>query len=241
MIEPIALELGSTLLILTGAGISAASGLRPFRGAGGWWTDNPAAERAAVSPDLLTNPELIWQIYGPLRKPMQEAAPNPAHYALARLQKESGCDVRLVTQNVDGLHQRAGFGNVVELHGSLLRTRCSSCDLEPFDDPDGGPRPCPACGELLRPDIVLFGERIPEAAETAAFGAVLRCDLFLAVGTSGSVAPASWLVSRADMYDARTLIVNLEPLDPPNPAFHREILGRAEVILPDLFHWPGKV
>ena len=92
MMEPIALEPGSTLLVLTGAGISAASGLRPFRGAGGCWTDDP---------------ELIWQIYGPLRKPMQQAVPNAAHYALARLQKESGCDVRLVTQNVDGLHQRA--------------------------------------------------------------------------------------------------------------------------------------
>jgi len=155
--------------------------------------------------------------------------------ALARLQRESGCDVRLVTQNVDGLHQKAGFRNVIELHGNLLRTRCSACDLMPFDDPEGGPRPCSLCGELLRPDIVLFGEQIPEAAGEAAFGAVLRCDHFLAVGTSGNVFPANLLVQRAHAYGAHTAIVNLEPLEPPNPCFHREILGKAEEVLPRLF------
>lgn len=237
VMQPIRLEPGSNLLVLTGAGISVASGIRPFRGPGGWWTDNPEAEKASASPDLHRYPQKIWELYGPMRKLVRAAQPNPAHFALARLQKESGCEVRLVTQNVDGLHQKAGFQDVVELHGSLLRSRCSECDLPPFDDPDGEARPCPLCGQLLRPDIVLFGERIPEQADLAAFGAVLSCDLFLAVGTSGAVRPASGLVQRADSYGAATMIVNLEPLDPPNPAFHREILGRAEEVLPHLFLW----
>lgn len=231
---PLGFAPGSCVLVLTGAGISVASGIRPFRGTGGWWTDDPEAERAATSPELLLRPDLIWEVYGPLRPRMRTAQPNAAHLALARLQKESGCDIRVVTQNVDGLHQRAGFENVIELHGNLLRTRCSACDLPPFDDPDGGPRPCPACGQLLRPDIVLFGEQIPESAGAAAFGAALRCDHFLAIGTSGNVFPATLLVQQAHLYGAQTAIVNLEPLDPPNPCFQREILGKAEEILPRL-------
>lgn len=172
-----------------------------------------------------------------MRKVMREARPNAAHLALARLQRESGCPVRIVTQNVDGLHQAAGCLEVIEFHGSLLRTRCSHCSLLPFDDPLGEMRPCSLCGHLLRPDVVLFGEMIPEAAQLAAFGALMRCDLFLAVGTSGNVSPASNLVERAYMYGAQTVIVNLEPLDPPSPFFQREVLGRAEEVLPGLFSW----
>lgn len=232
----IQLERGLTnVMFLTGAGVSVASGIRPFRGPGGWWTDDPEAERRAAAPDLPHHPERIWEIYGPLRPVMHRARPNPAHLALARLQKESGCDVRLVTQNVDGLHQKAGFQDVIELHGSLLRTRCSRCDLPPFDDPEGEGRPCPRCDAWLRPDVVLFGEVIPREADLAAFDAVLRCDIFVAVGTSGSVWPASSLVQRAHSYGAETVIVNLEPLSPPNPCFQRELLGRAEQILPGLF------
>jgi NAD-dependent deacetylase len=229
------LEPGSTVLVLTGAGISVASGIRPFRGEGGWWTNDPEAERLATSPLLLEQPRLIWEVYGPLRPAMRRAQPNAAHLALARLQKDSGCDVRLVTQNVDGLHQRAGFEGVIELHGNLLRSRCSVCDLPAFEDPEDGPGPCPVCGELLRPDIVLFGEQIPEAAGEAAFSAVLRCDDFLAVGTSGLVFPAAMLVQSAFGYGATTTLVNLEPVDPPSPFFQREVLGRAEEVLPRLF------
>lgn len=227
----------TNVMFLTGAGISAGSGIRPFRGAGGWWTDDPEAERRAAAPDLPAHPDRIWEIYGPLRPIMARAQPNAAHLALARLQKESGCDVRLVTQNVDGLHQKAGFQDVIELHGSLLRTRCSRCDLPPFDDPEGGARPCPRCDALLRPDVVLFGEQIPHPADLASFAAVLRCDVFVAVGTSGSVWPASSLVQRAHTYGAETVIVNLEPLQPANPAFLHELLGKAEDILPGLFAW----
>ncbi len=233
----IELQPGIEIFVLTGAGVSVASGIQPFRGAGGWWTGNPEAERRATSPDLPRNPEQIWEVYGPIRKIMREAKPNAAHRALARLQRESGCSVRVVTQNVDGLHQAAGCQGVVEFHGSLLRTRCSYCELTPFADPDGEMRPCSLCGHLLRPDVVLFGEDIPETAAQAAFGGVMRCDLFVAVGTSGNVSPASGLVQCAYGYGADTVLVNLEPLDPPNPAFRREILGKAEDVLPRLFSW----
>ncbi|ODT77941.1 hypothetical protein ABS71_02275 [bacterium SCN 62-11] len=236
--NPIQLDPDGTLLVLTGAGISVASSVRPFRGQGGVWTDDPEAERRATSPELLHRPDLIWELYGPLRPLMRKATPNPAHLALARFQKESGCDVRLVTQNVDGLHHRAGFENVIELHGNLLRSRCSQCDLPPFEDAEDRPRPCPVCGALLRPDIVLFGEQIPEKAGEAAFSAVMRCDHFLAVGTSGIVFPAALLVQSAFNYGAATTIVNLEPMDPPSPFFQREILGRAEEILPLLLEPP---
>ncbi len=224
-------------MVLTGAGISVASGLRPFRGPGGWWTDDPQAQINALSPDLVNQPERIWQIYGPMRRQIREAEPNAAHLFLAKMQRESGCDIRIVTQNVDGLHQKAGSTGVVELHGSMRRSRCSNCNLPPFDDPNGEARPCPDCGQLLRPDIVLFGERIPEQADIQSFGAVMRCDYFLAVGTSGNVKPANAFVQRADSYGAMTIIVNLEPLDPPNLAFQSQILGKAEDILPQMFTW----
>ena len=224
-------------MVLSGAGISVASGIRPFRGPGGWWTDDPQAQIDALSPDLVNQPERIWQVYGPMREHIHQAQPNAAHLFLAKMQRESGCDVRIVTQNIDGLHQKAGSTGVVELHGSMLRSRCSSCNLPAFDDPQGAARPCPSCGELLRPDIVLFGERIPEQAEIQSFGAVMRCDYFLAIGTSGNVKPANGLVQRADSYGAITMLVNLEPLSPPNPAFHSQILGKAEEILPQMFTW----
>ncbi|MBT9588259.1 NAD-dependent deacylase [bacterium] len=221
------------VVVLTGAGISVASGIRPFRGPGGWWTEDPEAERESASHDLKHYPERIWRLFGPLRKAIVAARPNPAHNALAELEARLGDRLTVVTQNVDGLHQRAGSRNVVELHGSLLRSRCSACDLAAFENPEGGPRPCDRCGSLLRPDIVLFGE--PVDAYDDAYRAVFFCDLFLAVGTSGCVAPASVLVDRALGAGARTILINLEAMSPANPAFEEEMLGRAEEILPGLF------
>jgi NAD-dependent deacetylase len=172
---------------------------------------------------------------------VRAAAPNAAHLALARAEARLRQDQRflLVTQNVDGLHARAGSARVVELHGSVLRTRCprDGCALEPYADvePHGGPAPtCPHCRAILRPDVVLFGEPLPAEGEWEVKRALRDCDLFVAIGTSGTVSPAADYVRAAEYAGARTVLVNLEPMRPPNPYFLEQHLGRAEEILPKL-------
>jgi NAD-dependent deacetylase len=145
----------------------------------------------------------------------------------------------LITQNIDGLHQKAGSQNVVELHGTVRRTRCTndSCISEPFTDNDPHDKQLPRCSTCqspLRPDIVLFNEEIPPDASWQSKRALRDCDLFIAVGTSGTVSPASNFVRSADYAGARTILVNLEPMNPKNPYFKEEYLGKAEEVLPTL-------
>lgn len=227
------------IVFLTGAGISAASGLRTYRGTDGLWKEEDADARATAE-GFARDPLGAWRLFGPLRKAARDALPNPAHVALAELeQRLEGASVTIITQNVDGLHQRAGSRGVIELHGSVHRTRCSdpACALAPFDDhdvPDAVP-PCPRCGAALRPDVVFFGEAIPAEAEWHAKRSLRDCDLFVAIGTSGTVSPAASFVRSAEYAGAHTVLVNLEPMQPRHPAFQREILGRAEEIVPSLF------
>ncbi len=227
------------IVILTGAGISVASGLRPYRGPGGLWEEEEVA-RYADAETLRERPEEVWRFFARARAAVLAAAPNPAHLALARLERSlpSGTALTLITQNIDGLHQRAGSQRVVELHGRLARTRCTreGCSLAPYADESTEERcpPCPRCAAPLRPDVTLFGELLPVDAEVASRRALRDCDLFLAIGTSGTVSPASSFVRSAAYAGARTILVNLEPMDPPNPAFQEERLGRAEEVLPRL-------
>ena len=231
----------NNIVVLTGAGISAGSGLRTYRGPDGVWEEHNVEEYGHVQA-LLERPERTWQLFGGMRAPIRAANPNAAHLALARI--EAGLrpeqQFLLVTQNVDSLHQRAGSKNVVELHGNVGITRCTNeaCDLEPFADDqahaESVPR-CPKCGSILRPHIVLFGEAIPALAGWQVKRALRDCDLFISVGTSGLVAPASNYVRSAEYAGARTLYVNLEPMIPKNPAFKEEYLGKAEELLPELF------
>jgi NAD-dependent protein deacetylase/lipoamidase len=238
-IDRLDLALYKRIVVLTGAGVSVASGLRPYRGPGGLWEEDPDAPTTASAETMARDPGAVWRLFGPLRAAVHAARPNPAHLALAAAQAALRPDASftLLTQNVDGLHQAAGSQGVIELHGSLSRTRCSACDLPPFPDrephADGAPL-CPRCAAPLRPDLTLFGEGLPVDAEHAARRALRDCDLFLAVGTSGSVAPASSYARSADYVGARTVLVNLEPADPPNPYLHEQILGPAEEILPAL-------
>lgn len=214
-----------SLVVLTGAGLSVASGLAPYRGPGGWWTEHPEAEAEASSPELRENPARIWEVFGPLRERVRQARPNPAHLALAAL--EQRFQVTVITQNIDGLHTAAGSSDVVELHGNILRTACSACTFKC----DSGPGDCPACGAPLRPDIVLFGEALDHRASRKAFQASWDCDFFLAVGTSGTVLPASRLVREARSYGARTALINLTEAE---GEYDQVVLGRAEEILPQL-------
>ncbi len=228
-------------MILTGAGISAASGLRTFRGKDGVWEEYDVEEFGHVNR-LQDNPGRVWELFGPLRAESKAAAPNTAHAVLAEVERRLHATQLfvLITQNFDGLHQRAGSKNVIELHGTSHRTRCSNpdCDLEPFIDEnphtDAVPL-CPMCDHALRPDIVLFGERIPALQSWESKRALRDCDLFISIGTSGTVAPASNFVRSAEYAGARTIYVNLDPMESRNPAYKEEYLGKAEEVLCKLF------
>lgn len=239
--KPLGLDRYRHVVVLTGAGVSVASGLRPYRGPGGLWEEAGVADLATPAA-LVARPAEVWKLFGAVRAEARAAAPNAAHFALAEAERRvaaAGDELTLITQNIDGLHQRAGSENVIELHGSAFRTRCSAepCDLAPFADDDphpGSPPQCPRCGSVLRPDVVLFEEAIPGGAEWRAKRALRDVDLFLAAGTSGTVSPASNFVRAAELARARTVLVNLEPMNPRNPAYDEEYLGRAEELLPIL-------
>jgi NAD-dependent deacetylase len=230
-----------SIVVLTGAGISVASGLRPYRGPDGVWEEYKVAEYGHVDA-LNADPDKVWQLFGPLRDALVKAKPNAGHLALAAAQRQVARhqSFLLVTQNVDGLHQRAGSEGVAELHGNISRTRCSSpsCDYPVALDRASyagaaAPR-CPRCSSPLRPDIVLFGEAVDAAASWRAKRALRDCDLFIAIGTSGMVSPASNFVRSARYAGARTVYVNIDP-EPGTEGFDELVIGRAEEELPRLF------
>lgn len=227
------------IVVLTGAGISAGSGLRTYRGLGGLWSEMDP-ESFSTAESLTQDLARVWPFYSDMRSAALAAAPNAAHRVLAQLRLAPGASFTLVTQNVDGLHQQAGSVDVVELHGSAFRTRCSNarCTLPPFRDSatyrDQVPT-CTLCGAALRPDVVGFGEPLPIDAEMRIKRALRNCDLFLAIGTSGTVAPASNFVRGADYAGALTVYVNLEPMVGENRYFKHVLLGKAEDVLPALF------
>lgn len=239
MSKPLNLTEFKNIVALTGAGVSVASGLRTYRGPDGLWNQEDQARFSQVET-LRHHPEQVWSYFGAIAKLTQQAKPNAAHEALAQLERSLKPDQRfmLVTQNIDSLHQAAGSQDVIEYHGSLRAPRCAgiSCGHpgEPSDWEHQAPPKCPRCDKLMRPDIVLFGEPIPVHQAHQVKLALRACDLFIAVGTSGSVYPAANFVRSAQYVGARTIYINLEPIDPPNPYFDQVILGRAEEVLPEL-------
>src|SRR5690242_13070492 len=172
--NPIELADDARVLVLTGAGISAESGVPTFRGIGGLWEGHRVEEVA--SPDAFArDPALVWRFYSQRRAGLDGIVPNPGHHAVAALERRLGDRFLLVTQNVDGLHAGAGSRRIIELHGNIMKSRCSSCDRPPFEDRSVYTElpPCDQCGELLRPHIVWFGEMI-DPEHLAAIGAFLR-------------------------------------------------------------------
>lgn len=229
------------VVFLTGAGISVASGIRPFRGPDGLWTDK-TLERLTQIETFNDEPQEVWRFWRSMRAVALEAVPNAGHLELARIEaaRPAGSRFTLITQNIDDLHTRAGSARVLEYHGSGLRTRCSrrDCSLEPFEDPSvsGDPVPaCPRCGSPLRPDIVFFGEMIPAETSRIAQRAVDGCDLFVAVGTSATVYPAASFARSAKYAGARTVCFNLSSVDSACGDFDEEILGPCEETLPRCF------
>lgn len=220
------------LAVLTGAGVSAESGVPTFRGEDGLWEDYRPEELARTEA-FSRDPGLVWRFYNWRRGLVGECEPNPAHLALAALERQAP-EMLLVTQNVDGLHQRAGNRNVLELHGSLWRLQCTVCTYEEESRDELPPLPaCPQCGNLLRPGVVWFGEQLPSGILSTALEAIARADVMLVVGTSSVVQPAASLAHVAKRSGAVTIEVNLEPTH--NTGFMDFALhGRAGEILPQL-------
>ncbi len=198
------------VVVLTGAGISAESGLPTFRDAQGLWEGHDPM--AVATPEAYdADPDLVHRFYDERRAVLERVQPNAAHVALARLEEHLGDDLYLVTQNVDDLHERGGSRRVHHMHGRLRAAWCVSCDRRhDWTGPLGHRPPCPACSvPALRPDVVWFGE-VPHGME-AAERALFDCDLFVAVGTSGTVYPAAAFVHYAIGNGADTLELNLAP------------------------------
>ena len=220
-------------MALTGAGISKESGIPTFRGVEGLWR-RFRAEELATAEAFVKDPDFVWEFYNERRKQIQEASPNPAHLALADYERRNP-QLSLVTQNIDGLHQRAGSEEVTELHGNIWRVRCMSCDFIREDRriPFPSKEPCPKCGDRIRPDIVWFGEMLDPIIVSKVIGLIRSCDLMLVVGTSSVVQPAASFIYEAKGYGATLIEVNPEETVVSQIAdFHLE--GPAGKILPEL-------
>jgi NAD-dependent deacetylase len=217
---------------LTGAGISVESGIPSFRGAGGLWERYDPMEYAHIQA-FRRQPAKVWQLLKEMDDTISRARPNPAHYALAELEAK-GYLVGIITQNVDNLHQAAGSKRVVEYHGNALRFICDTCkERHPREtlNFDQAPLYC-HCGGLIRPDVVFFGEPIPAPAQEEAAELAQHCDLLLVIGTSGEVAPASYIPAIAKEWNAVIVESNLKPTRLTYSTADHFLLGSAGEVLP---------
>jgi NAD-dependent deacetylase len=237
-----------TLAVLTGAGVSAESGVPTFRGPGGMWRSH-RPEELATPQAFRRDPALVWAWYAWRRELVAECRPNAAHQTLVEMEAEAamaGREMVVITQNVDGLHRLAGSRNVLELHGNIWRQRCTRGCRPPWTDrrvplSEIPPR-CPDCGALARPDVVWFGESLPGQALEAALAAARRCQFMLVVGTSALVQPAAALPLLALERGARVVEVNPQPTLLSDAA-HEVLRQPAAVALPGWWsEWqaPGK-
>lgn len=228
---------GPRIVVLTGAGISAESGISTFRDANGLWKNQSIRELASPRGYALM-PDVVHEFYDARRRQALEALPNTAHYAISDLSRELRTDgdrrsVLVVTQNVDDLHERAGSKDVIHLHGELNSALCAECGKQHHWEGDLRGRPqCPSCGGgALRPDVVWFGENVRRLRETE--NAIDQCEILIVVGTSGSVWPAAGLIERARSIGVETVLANAEPWE-GSAEFDRVLLGPATETVPDL-------
>ena len=220
----------ANIVVLTGAGISAESGIDTFRDAGGLWEQH-RVEDVATPEGFARDPELVQRFYDMRRAAVQEVEPNAAHHALARLDAQWDGELLIVTQNVDDLHERAGARRVLHMHGELLSALCSACDARhAWTGPLIDRPPCPACeARALRPDVVWFGE-MPYQMDRI-YTALRNADLFVSIGTSGAVYPAAGFVRDARELGAKTLELNLERSE-GSAWFDEARQGRASELVP---------
>ena len=218
------------IVILTGAGVSAESGIDTFRGGGGLWEQH-RVEDVATPEAFARDPDLVLRFYDARREAIQTKQPNAAHVALARLKAEWDGRLLLVTQNVDDLHERGGSSQVLHMHGQHLNAWCTSCDVRSrWTAPLIDRPPCPVCSaRSLRPDVVWFGEMPYRMGEI--YAALREADLFVSIGTSGAVYPAAGFVQNAVELGARALELNLESSQGSH-YFHESRLGSASEVVP---------
>ncbi len=219
------------IVLLTGAGLSAESGIGTFRGQGGLW-ENHDLEEVATPEGFARNPTKVHEFYNKRRVSLADARPNAAHFALAKLEHSHPGDVLLVTQNIDPLHEEAGSESLIHMHGELARALCGSCGASHvWTENLFLTTHCPACGKsgYMRPDVVWFGE-MPRQMERI-YEALARCDLFVSIGTSGTVYPAAGFVEEARRAGAHTVELNLEPSEGASQ-FIETLYGPATEIVP---------
>lgn len=228
------MALPRSTVILTGAGVSAESGLGTFRDEDGIWT-RYSLEDLATPEGFARNPDFVQGFYNDRRRQLQSARPNPAHHALSRLEtalSEAGRDFLLITQNIDNLHEKAGSRAVAHMHGELTKIRCMNCNqITAWDEDIGRDSACAACQSrgYLRPHVVWFGE-IPLEMDRIA-STLAHCALFVSIGTSGAVYPAAGFVQEARYAGARTVELNLEPSEIGH-AFDEAHHGPASEVVP---------
>lgn len=220
--------------MLTGAGVSQESGLRTFRDPlDGLWAEYKP-EDLATPHAFEQNPQLVWEFYSMRKLKANEVKPNPGHFALAEMERKVP-DFSLITQNVDGLHQRSGSLKVIELHGNITRARCvKNCGVfAQWDEGQNNLPVCPICGANLRPDVVWFGEMLPRAELDSAMKTAQSCDAFFSIGTSGLVQPAASLPIMAKQNGAILVEINMEKT-PLTQMADYYFCGKSGEILPDL-------
>jgi NAD-dependent deacetylase len=223
------LKNSNKVVVLTGAGVSAESGVPTFRGADGLWQKFKPEELATFAA-FEKNPKLVWEWYQHRRDIINNIKPNPGHYAIAQMAQYFK-RFHLITQNVDGLHRSAGSNDFIELHGNIMRNRCMACGKMNYQAEFDGFPPLCACGGKLRPDVVWFGELLPLEALERAEEASRTCDLFFVVGTSGIVQPAATFPLIARRHGALIVEINIEPTEltfAADETFH----GKSGEILP---------
>ena len=231
------LKAARSVLFFTGAGISAESGIDTFRGKGGLWNKMKPEELASIS-GFMRNPDLVWEWYQYRRKIVRDTGPNPGHTTIAEFEKYFD-DVTVVTQNVDNLHHRAGSTNILEVHGNIERNFCMDCrtlyGIEDFLDVEEAPK-CRKCGGMIRPDVVWFGEMLPQDIFTEAERKAKQSDICFIVGTSAVVYPAAYIPLSAKEGNSYLVEINIEPTEITN-LVDCSLMGKSGEILPELINY----
>jgi len=223
------------IILFTGAGMSAESGVPTYRGSGGIWHQYKWQEFACQEAFEKT-PEEVLKFHEIRRRKIKDCHPHAGHYAIVELESKFP-DISIITQNIDGMHQKAGSQNIFELHGSLWRVRCDNCKIQKFDyEPNYQSKVCEICGNWIRPDIVWFGDSLNFDVIGKVNERISTCDLFISIGTSGVVFPAAEFIYKVSNSDALCIEINPEPTELSH-LFDDCIRGKASVSLPELFQF----